>query len=408
MGIKSKGKSLKGKAVVFQSGGCTAVINQSLCGVIEGARLHRSITDLWGAWSGVTGILREDYVDLMRQPKSLLQNIREQPSSTLGSARYKLQKYEEEVVLSCLKKRDIRFLFMIGGNDTAQTALRIAKAAERESYDLNIIHVPKTIDNDLVETDHTPGYGSVARFAAIITQEVSLDTQAMRQVEPVKIMEFMGRNSGWIAASSALLKRKQIDPPHLLLVPEVPFDEDKFLMDVDRTLSHVGYCIISISETIRDKDGKRVGERTEGILNDSFGHPYVEGAASRLVQLVESRLKVRARCDKPGTIQRMSMPYISPIDQKEAFQAGKIAVNWAVKGQSKVMVSFKRHTGKKYGISYEPVPLEKIPGQERYLPESFFDSIQSEVTPNFYRYALPLLGENLPQFPPLKPIPVKL
>jgi len=406
--MKSKSKPLKGKAVVFQSGGCTAVINQSLCGVIEGARQQRLITDLWGAWSGVTGILREDYVDLMRQPKSLLQNVREQPSSALGSTRYKLQEHEEEAVLSHLKKRDVRFLFMIGGNDTAQTALRIAKAAERESYDLNIIHVPKTIDNDLVETDHTPGYGSVARFAAITTQEVGLDTQAMRQVEPVKILEFMGRNSGWIAASSALLKRKPVDPPHLLLVPEVPFDEDKFLMDVDRTLSHVGYCIISISETIRDKDGKRVGERTEGILKDSFGHPYVEGAASRLVQLVESRLKVRARCDKPGTIQRMSMPYISPIDQKEAFQAGKVAVSWAVKGQSQVMVSFKRHAGKKYGISYEPVPLEKIPEQERYLPESFFDSIQSEVTPNFYQYALPLLGGNLPNYPSLKPVSPKL
>jgi len=399
---------VKGKAIVAQSGGCTAVINQSLAGVIEGARHTKSITHLWGSRHGVTGILQGNFVDLNRQPYALVRGIADLPSAALGSTRYKLSEGEEFQVIDNLRKWGVRYLFLVGGNDTAQTILRIAKASEKENYYLRVIHVPKTIDNDLMETDHAPGYGSVARFAAITTQEASLDTQAMRHVDPVKIIELMGRNSGWIVAASALLKKTEKDAPHLLLLPEVAFEEGRFLRDVEGVLSKVGTCVIVISETIRDPKGIRIGTRTEGIIHDSFGHPYVEGAANHLARLVEEKLRVRARFDKPGTIQRMSIPYVSTTDQKEAFETGRLAVQWAVKGVSRVMVSLVRVPGKKYRIQYRPVSLERIPDKERYLPASFLNASKNGVTPEFHRYALPLMGGKPPEFFNFKPIAPKL
>lgn len=391
----------QGKAVVAQSGGCTAVINQSLAGVVETARNVKSITHIWGSRHGIEGILNNDYVNLKAKPSKLIRDIANSPSAALGSSRYKLKEGEESRVLSQLKKNNIRYFFMAGGNDTASTLLRIANAAEKENFALKVIHIPKTIDNDLVETDHCPGYGSNARFAATTTQEAALDTKAMQRVDPVKIIELMGRNSGWIVAASALLKRSEKDAPHILLVPEAPFKENKFIEQVKQVLARVGYCIIVISETIRDAQGNRLGSKTEGVTADPFGHKYVEGTAARLAGMIEKHLKIRARFDKPGTIQRMSMAYVSETDQKEAFQAGVHAVKWALQGMSGVMVGFKRKPGKKYAIEYCPVPLEKIPNRERYLPAKFFDVKKGMIKPAFKPYALPLLGKNLPKFPAL-------
>lgn len=393
---------LKGKLVIAQSGGCTAVINQSLAGAVEAARKVQSITNILGSMHGIEGILNNAYFDLKATTAVSLRKIADTPSAALGSSRYKLKEHEESRVIRQLKKNNVRFLLMIGGNDTASTLLRIANAAEKENYGLRVIHIPKTIDNDLVETDHSPGYGSVARFAAITTQEAALDTKAMQRVDPVKIIELMGRNSGWIVAASALLKKSDDDAPHILLIPEVPFEESKFVSHVQQTLARVGYCIIVISETIRDAQGNRIGSKTEGIISDPFGHKYVEGTAARLASMLEKHLNVRARFDKPGTIQRMSMAYVSEMDQKEAFQAGVHAVRWACQGLSRVMVGFKRKPGTKYAVTYEPVVLHKIPNQERYLPEKFFDAKKSMIKPAFQEYALPLLGKDLPDFAALK------
>ncbi|HXV28541.1 MAG TPA: diphosphate--fructose-6-phosphate 1-phosphotransferase [bacterium] len=391
---------LKGKAILAQSGGCTAVINQSLIGAVETALDNPAMTRVLGSLHGVEGLLKGQFVDMKVQSRKLLQDIRCMPSAALGSSRRKLRPGEERKVLDRFRKSNVRYLFMIGGNDTAETILRIANAAENKKYALRVIHIPKTIDNDLMETDHCPGYGSAARFAAITTQEAALDTRAMRQVDPVKMIELMGRNSGWIVAASALLKRDPIDPPHLLLLPEIPFEEKVFLRRVEKILSRSGYCVIVMSETIRDAGGKRIGARTEGIIKDPFGHPYVESPAAILCRLVESRLKVRARFDKPGTIQRMSIPYVSGVDQQEAYEAGQKAVQWAIRGVSKVMVCFVRGKGR-YRIDYKPVPLEKIPGRERYLPASFLNHDKTMITPAFVRYALPLIGKGLPAFPSL-------
>jgi 6-phosphofructokinase 1 len=242
----------------------------------------------------------------------------------------------------------------------------------------------------------------VARFAAITTQEAGLDTRSMKDVDPVKMIELMGRNSGWIVAASAILKKKEEDPPHLLLLPEVPFDEIFFLKRVEAIYKKIGYCIVVLSETIRDSQGRRIGALKEGVTKDPFGHVYVEGAAKHLCRLVENHLKVRARFDKPGTIQRMSIPYVSDVDQREAYQAGVHAVKWAVKGISGVMVGFARMKGETYRISYLPVPLEKIPNRERYLPPHFLTTDRTMVTAAFQKYALPLIGSGLPSYPLFK------
>jgi ATP-dependent phosphofructokinase / diphosphate-dependent phosphofructokinase len=393
-----KTSPLKGKAVVGQSGGCTAVINQSLAGIVEAARVSPSITGILGSRHGIEGILDGSFVDLKSKPSKLICDIANSPSAALGSSRYKLKPGDDRKIVANLRKNNIRFVFLIGGNDTANTSLRIANAAEKAHYELRVIHIPKTIDNDLMETDHCPGYGSVARFAAITTQEAALDTKAMKNVDPVKIIELMGRNSGWIVAASALLKKSPEDAPHILLIPEVPFDETAFIKKTEAVLQSVGYCIIVISETIRDYGGNRIGRKTEGVMADPFGHKYVEGTSARLASIIERELKVRARFDKPGTIQRMSMAYISETDQKEAYQAGAHAVKWALRGMTKVMVGFDRKPGTKYAIGYQPVSLEKIPNRERDLPVEFFDKKKAMITPAFVKYALPLLGKDLPDF----------
>jgi 6-phosphofructokinase 1 len=392
---------LKGKAVVAQSGGCTAVINQSLAGVVEAARRSSAITGVLGSRNGIEGVLNGSFVDLKAKSSKFIRDIANSPSAALGSSRYKLKPGDDRKIIQSLRKNNIRYVFLIGGNDTANTSLQIVRAAEKDHYEIRVIHIPKTIDNDLVETDHCPGYGSVARFAAITTQEAALDTKAMKNVDPVKIIELMGRNSGWIVAASALLKRSPEDAPHLLLIPEVPFDETSFIRKTEAIIQSVGYCIIVISETIRDYSGNRIGRKTEGIKADPFGHKYVEGTAARLAAILEKNLGIRARFDKPGTIQRMSMAYISETDQKEAFQAGAHAVKWALQGITKIMVGFERKEGTKYALSYKPVPLEKIPSCERDLPEEFFDKKKGMITPAFAKYALPLLGKNLPEFPSL-------
>lgn len=398
----------KANAVIGQSGGSTAVINQSLAGVLETARRAKPISDIWGMVHGIEGLLRGKLLNLRAQPSGLVKQIAGQPSSALGSSRYKLKSAEEFEVIARLKRWNIRYFFMIGGNDTAETILRVARAAEKEHYDLAAIHIPKTIDNDLAETDHCPGYGSIARFAAITTRESGLDIRAMKRVDRVKIIELMGRNSGWIVAASALLKKCADEPPHILCLPEIPFEEKKFLARVDQVLNKTGYCVAVISETIRDHAGTRIGAHKKEITHDPFGHQYVEGAAAHLTGLVERHLKVRARFDKPGTIARMAMPYVSTVDQHEAYAAGAQAVRWALAGKTKLTVAFRRQSSKIYRIDCVPVPVERIVGYERDLPKSFLTPDCAGINNAFRKYALPLLGPDLPDYPAFKSIFARL
>ncbi len=389
---------LTGNAIVGQSGGCTPVINCSLAGVIDAVTKHSCIKKLYGMWNGVVGLLNENFTDLSHQDKDLVKQLYTTPSAALGSCRYKLNDEDTKKILRILEKNDIHYMYLIGGNDTAETTLKIAGYAEAVGYPLRTIAVPKTIDNDLPFTDHCPGYGSCARFIAQTVQEAGRDTQAMKLVDPFKVIEVMGRNSGWLVAAAALGKCRDEDAPHLLYFPERPFSTDQFLSDVRDAYYKFGYAVIVVSETIRDKDGARIGAKRDGILYDSFGHAYVEGAAQALCRMIEQEFKQRARFDKPGTIQRMSMAYISPVDQKEAFEVGRTAVDISVEGKSGVMVTILRKEGALYEVEYGDVPVENIAAVEHYLPANFINDKGNFVTDDFISYAKPLIGGPLPVF----------
>jgi len=397
-------EELKGNAIVGQSGGCTAVINCSLLGVIQAAKKTDGIEKLFGVWNGVAGLLNEDFTDLLAQDEATLEKLYHTPSAALGSCRHKLNADEIDRVLEVLKKHHIRYFYMIGGNDTADSSLRIFEKAKETGYEIRVIAIPKTIDNDLPLTDHCPGYGSVARFIAEVTQEVGLDTKAMKQVDPFKIIEVMGRNSGWIVAASALGKKSEEDPPHLMYFPEKPFDKSRFLSDVEEAYNQFGYVIIVISETIKDEEGNKIGEKNSGVTNDSFGHGYVEGTANVLCQWIEERFGKRARFDKPGTIQRMSLPYISTVDQEEAFLLGQYAVEISIEGKSGLMVIMLREEKDVYSIKFSAVSIDSIANLEKHLPENFMNEKGNFVTDDFIEYARPLIGSDFPEFAKIKNI----
>jgi 6-phosphofructokinase 1 len=387
----------KANLIIGQSGGCTPVINQTLAGVIDEAKRQKKIGKVLGMKNGIVGLLQDTIIDLSKLGKKITNGLKRTPSSALGSCRHKLSDKECAVVLRQLQDNNIRYFLLIGGNDTAMTTVRVAEYAHAHGYELNTIAVPKTIDNDLPFMDHTPGYGSAATFVASVTQEAGKDTEAMRLVDPVKIIEFMGRNSGWLVAASALGKKEPGDAPHLIYFPERPFNTAQFLDDVQRVYSKVGYCIVIISETIRDKHGRRIGERNSGIIRDSFGHQYLDSAASRLAEMVEKKIGIRARYEKPGSIQRMSMNYISPVDQHEAYRVGQKAVQLAVGGHSEVMVTLERRSQRPYRFGMGYIPASKIAGNEKYLPKSFINKQGNFVTKAFLDYARPLVGP-LPDF----------
>jgi 6-phosphofructokinase 1 len=308
-----------------------------------------------------------------------------------------------ECAVRSLARQRIDVLFTIGGNDSAETGLMLSRVGARlprpggETPPLRIIGIPKTIDNDLPGMDHAPGYGSVARFWAIAAGEASLDTRAMRRSDPVKVLETMGRNSGWIVAAASLGKRREADGPHLLYFPERAFELNRFLTDVRGTLRRFGHAVVVISETIRDRFGRRVGSAKRRVRADRFGHPYVEGAAEYLCSAVELKLGIRSRFDKPGTIQRMAMGYVSKIDQLEAYRCGTHAVRLALNQKSGVMVAMERVSDRPYRIRYGSIPLERVAGQEKKLPASFINAEGNFATAAFRRYALPLIGGDLPE-----------
>jgi len=386
---------MKKRALVLQSGGSTAVINRSLAGVIEEVKRSRQFSHLYGSRFGILGTLQPNWIDLSSLRPTVVERLKATPSSALGSCRRKINLREAFAITHILRQKKIDVIFIIGGNDTAQTGLLLSQVSSGMRYDLQVIGIPKTIDNDLAGMDHAPGYGSVARFFAQTTQEASLDTKAIRSSDPIKIIETMGRDSGWIVAASSLGKKRAQDGPHLLYFPERAFNQKRFIADVRKVYQRYGFAVIVISETIRDKKGCRIGSANKTLKKDQFGHVYIEGAAQYLCNVLQSKLGVRARFDKPGTIQRMSLAYISKVDQQEAVQCGRQAVRFARRGLSGVMVAIMRLPKRRYAIRYEPIPLEVVAGCEKLLPNRFINQEGNFVTRAFRDYALPLTG-NIP------------
>lgn len=389
---------MRASALVLQSGGATAVINQSVAGVLDEIRRSKRFSFLFGARFGALGLLKSDFVNLSSLRPSEILKLKQSPSSALGTCRHKLTAREAVSIVQALRKKSVRTAFLIGGNDTAQTSMLLREASLATGTPLQVIGIPKTIDNDLVGMDHTPGYGSVARFMAVATQEAALDTRAARFSDPIKIIETMGRNSGWMVAAASLGRRHFKDGPHLLYFPERAFHPDSFLRDVKCCYQKLGYVVIVIAETIRDAHGNRIGSAKSIVKKDRFGHAYIEGTAEHLCRLIEAKLKVRARFDKPGTIQRMAMGYVSPVDQREAYHCGRHAVRLALQGETGVMVAIQRVSNAPYRIRFGKIDLARVAGEERKLPDSFINHAGNFVTPAFRQYAMPLIGGPIPEY----------
>ena len=398
---------LHGKLLVGQSGGCTPVLNASLQGVVEEARRHAKITAIWGARHGIEGLLRGEILNLRAESWARWTRIGRTPAAALGSCRRKISGSEAARLALFLRKNDVLYFLYIGGNDSADTAHLLAMAARRAHCELRVVLVPKTIDNDLPFTDHSPGFGSVARFLASAVADVGMETEAMRTVEPVRIIEVMGRNAGWLAAASALAKRTEADAPQFVWPPEAPFSERRFLGLVRGWLERIGYCVVVVAETVRARNDKPIAMKGRAET-DSFGHPRLVGAGEYLCGLVQERLRVRARWDKPGSIQRMSSAHLSEVDLREARACGAQAVRFALKGASDCMVALRRKPGARYAVVFRTVPLAKIANAEKALPDGYFDRGAMLPTPEFRRYALPLVGPGLPEHARLAAAPQHL
>jgi 6-phosphofructokinase len=386
--------------LVAQSGGPTPVINASLAGVVEEAA-RRGVSRILGARFGILGILGHDFIDLADLPATIWPRLRHTPSAALGSCRHKLSPEERTTVLDILMDLNVRYFLYIGGNDSADTALTLQEAATAVGYDLRVVSVPKTIDNDLPGTDHCPGYGSTARFLAQCTQDAGMDTEAMRRSDPIKLIEVMGRDAGWLVAASTLGRYDESQAPHLICVPERPLNVDAFLGAIGAAYQRFGFVVGVVAETIRDQNSNPIGAVNDVRAADEFGHLNLAGGAAALTALIGQKLGLKARFDKPGTIQRMSMALTSPIDLNEAYAAGARAVVYALDGLGGRMVSFIRHEGPEYGCDLEPIDLHLVANQQRLLPPEFLGDEPFGVTEAFTAYALPLIGDPILPYPRL-------
>lgn len=379
--------------LVGQSGGATAVINASLVGVVEGALGSGRFKRVLGMRNGIDGLLAERFVDFGAQPRGVLYHVRHTPSAALGTGRRKLREEELDHALDLLKRHAVRAFVYIGGNDSADTAHRLHEAAVRMGYDLAVIAVPKTIDNDLPETDHCPGYPSLARFLANAVRDATYDTLASPQLYPVKFVDVMGRDAGWVPASCSLgFSAAERDLLPLLYLPERrPASAEALLAEIDTQVRARGWTVAVVPETLRDAAGRHLGG-DEPEYVDPFGHPYYAQPAVALTRLVSERLGLRARFDRPGTAARMSIALASPHDLDEAERAGRAAADLAARGDSDVMTALVRAGESPYRCEIGTVPLGKVANRMRPFPDAFIGDGGRSVTDAFRDYALPLLG----------------
>jgi 6-phosphofructokinase 1 len=390
--------SLPGNAVVAQSGGPTAVINSSACGVIQECMRQPAVRDLFGANNGILGIVQEDLFDLRAELAVTIEGLRHTPSSAIGSCRYKLgdldadrDKYQR--VLDVFRAHDIRYFFYIGGNDSMDTADKVNRLAAAEDYALRVVGIPKTIDNDLPATDHCPGYGSVAKFLATCAMEAGRDTEAMYTFDPVTIMEAMGRNTGWIAAATGLARRHEEDAPHLIYVPEVPFSPDRFLADVREVHRRLGRVFIVASEGLVDDRGEYLAAQSSV---DAFGHRQLGGVAVLFQRLITQEIGIKCRYNRLDTCQRNAMHLASRTDSDEAYRCGQEAVRQAVQGTTGQMVTLLRDSDEPYECRTGMAPLAEVANGVKRLPRDFLDVAGTQITPAMRRYASPLIRGEVP------------
>jgi 6-phosphofructokinase 1 len=395
-----------GKILVAQGGGPTAVINQSLAGVVLEARRFRNVTRIYGALHGVRGIINEDFVDLTQETSHNLELVAATPSSALGSTRDKPDlKYCEEI-FKVLKAHEIEHFFYIGGNDSSDTVRIVAEQAQAAGYPLRAIHIPKTIDNDLVGNDHTPGFPSAARFVAQAFAGANLDNASL---PGVYVGVVMGRHAGFLTAASALGKKFPDDGPHLIYLPERVFSIEQFLADVKETHARYGRCVVAVSEGIHDASGEPIATLlAKEVERDAHGNVQLSGTgalADLLCDEIKDKLGIkRVRGDTFGYLQRSFIGCVSDVDQREAREVGEKAVQFAMWGDRNGSVAIRR-TGF-YSVDYELLPLEAVAGKTRTMEDEFIDEKGTGVTDAFRMYLRPLLGSGMPDAYRLRPAPV--
>jgi 6-phosphofructokinase 1 len=387
--------ALVGKVVVAQGGGPTAVINQSLVGVVLESRKFPQITRVYGAIQGVRGIINEEFMDLTQETTNNLEQVAGTPSSALLSTRDKPdEKYCQEI-FKVLKAHDARYFFYIGGNDSADTVRIVNEQAERAGYDFRAIHIPKTIDNDLVVNDHTPGYGSAARFVCQAFIGANLDN---RSLPGVYIAVVMGRHAGFLTAAAAVAKKYPDDGPHLIYLPERPFDTDRFLADVKQVYDQFGRCVVAVSEGIQDAQKVPVLAKAQQMAEkDAHGNVQLSGTGALgdlLSGWVKDRLKIkRVRSDTFGYLQRSFFGCVSDVDQHEAREVGEKAAQFAIWHNMDGSITIHR-TGD-YSVDYRLTPLAEVAAKTRTMPDEFINANGNNVTPAFRYYVRPLMGSGL-------------
>ena len=383
--------------IVGQSGGPTAVINGSLYGVVtEGLRQTDAIETVFGMINGIEGFLNDQVIDMRPLSENgELERIRTTPGAYLGSCRYKLPENLTDAVYPQLFKkfsdRNIGCFFYIGGNDSMDTVSKLSRYAEKISSDIRVIGIPKTIDNDLVETDHTPGFGSAAKYVASTVREIAIDASVYDNKKSVTIVEIMGRHAGWLTAASALARKFEHDNPVLIYLPETDFDQDAFIEKVRTSLETTPNLVVCISEGIHDNTSTFICEYSNDVGTDTFGHKMLTGSGKYLENLVKERLGVKVRSVELNVCQRCSSSMLSKTDQKEAIASGAYGVKAALNGASGKMVAFERLDGDDYQIDYVLKDVNVICNQEKCVPATWITADGSDVTEDFIRYARPLI-----------------
>ena len=395
---------VKANAFYAQSGGVTAVINATACGVLQTAAEHKDVIGkvLVGA-NGIVGALNEELIDASKETKRAIAGLRTTPGGAFGSCRYKLKPYAEDPreyhrLIEVFKAHNIRYFFYNGGGDSQDTANKVSQLGARVGYPLQCIGVPKTVDNDLPITDCCPGFGSVAKYVAVSTKEAALDIESMCATSTkVFVLEVMGRHAGWIAAAGALAREQAGDPPHIILLPEVPFNQQQFLRRVKARVAEKGFCVVVVSEGVRLANGKFVGE--SGASKDAFGHAQLGGVAPVIANMVTAKLGFKNHWAVADYLQRSARHVASATDVEQAYALGCAAVKLAVAGKTAVMPTIVRTNDSPYRWKIGEAKLSKVANVERFMPKSYISKDGFDITARAMRYLRPLIaGEDYPRY----------
>lgn len=398
---------VSGNAVIGQSGGPTSVINASLAGVIESCRKHPGIENVYGMRFGIEGLMQHHLVDLGKQPREIITGLRTTPSSALGSSRHKLQDEDFPVILDVLKKFNIRYFFMIGGNDTMDTIHRVEAYCRENRYEMIGVGIPKTVDNDLFGTDHTPGFISAARSNILNVLQAGILARDMQKVDQFVIYQTIGRDAGWLAAATALARQEEDDAPHLIYAPEFDFNRDQFLADVEKVYKKHGWVSIVCGEGIKYKDGTPVSasETKDKFSNVEFGAMGGSSVGFMLHKMISDTFGFRGEFQITESLIMSAADRASDLDRQEAYRCGEEAVQHAIRGETGKMIGIRRVSNEPYAVDYVPVPLSEVAVKAKPMPLDYFNKEGNFVSPAFLEYMKPLAG-TFPGFVRLKEIPI--